>query len=177
MHSIFRTFSSGCAAACILTSSAGAETYTPFDTGPMSENFTTLTGDSQWYVLYCIDVGTLAQNDILVATAESQLEKSSATTHTNVERSAQIARTSTSCDQINANTNFLYPGGVGLDGTNGYNVTPTEYRGVSPKVATATINAHLDYHYVTYNVKASDFLAVEQGYGRLQVLKIHPDSP
>jgi len=176
MHSIFRTFLSACAAACILAGVASADTYTPFDTGPMSENFTTLPGDTQWYVLYCIDVGPLASGDILVVTAESQLQKSSETTHTNVERSAQLARTSTSCDQINATTNFLYPGGVGVSATNGYNVTPTEYRGLSPKVATETINAHLDYRYVTYNVLASDVLAVEQGYGRLQVLKIHPDS-
>lgn len=174
MHAIFRTISLSCVTVWLLADAAGAETYTPYDTGSFSENFTELTGDTQWYVLYCIDVGTLSQGDILVATGESQLQKGSQTTHTNVELSTQIARTSTSCDQINASTNFLYPGGNAVTPTNGFNVTPIEYAGVSPKAATAVINGHLDSHYVVYNVLSSDYLDVEQNYGRLQVLKIHP---
>jgi hypothetical protein len=150
-----------------------AETYSPFDTGASSENFTTLTGDDvTWYVLYCVDVGTLTSGDLLVVTAESQIQLPTATT--NILIAAQLARTSTPCDQINASTNFVYPGGVGVSAPNGFNITPTQYRAVSPKVATVQITGHLANQYVTYNVKASDDLDVVLGGGQLQVLKIHP---
>jgi hypothetical protein len=163
------------AAACALAvaAPAQAETYTPFDTGSMSENFTTLNGDLSElrYVLYCVDVGTLASGDILVVSAESQLQNSSVMS--NLEFGTQVARTSTSCDDI-ASNGFLYPGGAGITGATGFNITPTEYRGVSPKLATEPITGNLSDEYVVYLVQSSGTLDVVQGGGRLQVLKIHP---
>ena len=161
------------ACALAMAAPAQAETYTPFDTGAASENFTTLMGDADElrYVLYCVDVGTLTSGDILVVSAESQLQNT--TTMSNLEFATQVSRTSTSCDDI-ASNGFLFPGGVGITAANGFNITPTEYRGVSPKVATEPITGSLTAHYVVYLVQSSGTLSVVSSGGRLQVLKIHP---
>jgi hypothetical protein len=176
MTAISRRLLPAGAMACALAvaAPAQAETYTPFDTGSMSENFTTLNGDLSElrYVLYCVDVGTLAMNDILVVSAESQVQQPS--TMSNIEFGTQVSRTPTSCADI-ASNGYLYPNdGIGITASNGVGITPTEYRVVSPKVATEPITRDLTYQYVVYLVQASDVVNVVLGGGRLQVVKIHP---
>lgn len=158
------------------TAPAFAETYS-YSVAP-GENFTTLTGSADgsgtWYTLYCIDVGSLQQGDVLVIAGESQIQKSSATSAILV--SSEIARTSAyTCSDI-AGMGYLFPGGTGLTGANGYNVTVNEYRGVSPKPANITIGSTdtAPNVAIVYNVHASADMDVPANTGDLQVLKIRP---
>ena len=160
-----------------VTAPACAETYTPFDTGVDSENFTSLpasvAGTNTWYVLYCRDVGTLASGDILVVMGESQIQQPSATEGIFV--GAKLSRTSTSCDDIASGGYVLPTTGVQtLGGENGFGVSENEYRAVSPKGATVHIGGSYTEHYVTYSVTASQAMDVPMGTGELQVLKIEP---
>ncbi len=163
--------------ACIAP--AFAESYSYIATPAVGgENFSTLTGTAEgsgtWYTLYCVDVGTLQMNDILVVAGESQIQQPSATTA--ILLSAQLSRTSTPCADIAA-AGFVYPGGTDVAAANGYNVTVNEYRGVSPKTANITIPlGGTDAHYLVYNVHASADMAVPANTGGLQVLRIRPDS-
>ena len=160
-----------------VTAPTHAETYFPFDTGVDSENFTSLpasvAGSNTWYVLYCQDVGTLADNDILVVMGESQIQQPSATAGIFV--GAKLSRTSTPCSDIAMGGYVLPTTNVQtLGGENGIGVSENEYRAVSPKGATVLISGHDTYEYVTYSVTASQIMDVPPGTGELQVLKIVP---
>jgi hypothetical protein len=148
-------------AALALPAPALAATLTTYDTGDNSELITSSPGDNIKRVIYSASVGSLAVNDILVITSEAQLDNS---TGTNVRLSTQLI----------LGTSPSATSGTELDENNAFNVTPDMARGQPTKLATVKVGTAMTAGFVNLVVWTSGTLAVDQDYGRLQVLKIHP---
>lgn len=140
---------------------AFAETLTSYDTGANSELITSSPGDNIKRVIYSADVGSLAVNDILVVASEAQLQND---TGGNVRLTTQLILGSSP----SATT------GVELDENNAFNVTSDMLRGQPTKLAIAKIGTASSSNFVNLVVWTNQTLTVNQGYGRVQVLKIHP---
>lgn len=148
--------------ACIFAfSGANAATYDTFDSGDNSELLTTSPGDLQWRVLYSVDIGTVSAGDIIVVDCEAELTNN---TSSDAELSTSLLL-SPSASSV---------GGVELDESNVFNVTPALYHGVPEKHAAFTVQPGTTNHFVNFRVATSQTLVVEQDYGRVQVLVIHP---
>jgi len=147
-----------------VSSGLGTAPFTVYDSGHNGELLTTLTGDDTYRPLYSVNVGTLAAGDFLIVFSEAQLNTIG--TLTNSERlSAKLVRVDST--------------GVasGLDQPNAFQVAPDDPIGTPVKVATISVAANTTArNIVQLDLRATTDLTVMPGYGRLEVLKIHPGS-
>jgi hypothetical protein len=145
----------------VITAGAGS-TFSTYDSGHDGELLTTLPGDDTYRPLYSVNVGTLVSGDFLIVFSEAQLETMG--TLTDTERlSAKLLRVNTT------------GAATGLDQPNAFQVASDDPIGTPVKVATVAIGAGTtDRNIVQLDLRATTDLTVMQGYGRLEVLKIHP---
>ncbi|HWA92224.1 MAG TPA: hypothetical protein VG889_19455 [Rhizomicrobium sp.] len=156
-----KTFRVALLAALIAPAPGFAATFTTYDTGDNSELIASSPGDNVKRVIYSAAVGSLAADDILIVASEAQLQND---TGGNVRLSTQLILGSS-------------PGattGTELDENNAFNVTADMVRGQPTKLAIARIASATSAGFVNLVVWTNQTLAVDQDYGRLQVLKIHP---
>jgi hypothetical protein len=170
MNTMLRNFALGVAFAASC-GSASATSITAYTTPAGSEMATTLDASTGAYqVIYSLNVCPLHQNDILIITAESQMQNSS-TDHaiyvaTRLERDLSATTTGTPVDNQG----------------NGTNIAPHDYRLVSPKVTISKVTNHYadpdDRCFINYIARAASdnggTVSVVNNRGRLQVLKITP---
>jgi hypothetical protein len=140
---------------------AHAATFSNFDSGNFGELLTSSPGDDAYRVLYSVDVGSLAKGDILVVKCDAELTNHGST---NVGLASQL-RLGTSVSDL---------GGVELDEANQFLVPPIMLHGVPYKHAIYEVKTNTTSHFVNFLVASTGTMAVEQDYGRLQVLVIHP---
>lgn len=140
---------------------AVAATFACYDTGDNSELIASSPGDNVKRVIYSADVGALAEGDILIVASEAQLESS---------YSGNVRLTT----QLILGTSPSATTGVELDENNAFNVTPGMVRGQPTKLSIARIATASQAGFVNLVVWTSQTLTVDQDYGRLQVVKIHP---
>jgi hypothetical protein len=143
-----------------ITQSTGS-TFDVYDSGHNGELLSTLTGDDTYRTLYSVNVGTLAVDDILIVFAEGQLEAAGTVT-TSKRLSARLQRV----DSMGNATAVNQP--------NAFNISSDDTIGTPVKVATVAIAGNTDRNIVRLDLRATTDLNVDEGYGRLQVLKIHP---
>jgi len=141
----------------------GSSSYEVFDSGNNGELLTSSPGDDTYRALYSVDLGSISTNDIILADAEGEL--------TNDTGSANV---------LFSTLLILTDSSTGTSGTqiaegNAFNITPAMGHGVAVKHAiyqvTSSASAH---HFLNCLVRTTSTIPVEQDYGRLQVLVIHP---
>ncbi len=166
MNTMLRNFALGVAFAASC-GGASAATMTVYETPAGSEMATTLnatTGDYQ--VVFSLNVCPLAVNDILVVTAQSQIQNSS--TGHDIYIATRLRRDTSATTVGNALANQ----------GNGTNIAPHDYRMVSPKVSISTITGSPTLCVINYIARAQSdsggTASVVNNRGRLQVLKITP---
>jgi len=166
MNTMLRNFVLGAAFAAA-AGSASAATMTVYETPAGSELITSLNATTGTFqVVYSLNICPLSAGDILVVTAQSQIQNSS-TTH-GIYIAAQLRRDSTASTAGNALASL----------GNGTNIAPHDYRLVSPKVSISTITDDTDLCVINYIARAASDQGgtadVVNSRGRLQVLKITP---
>jgi hypothetical protein len=170
MNPTIRNFVLGAAFAAA-AGSASAATFDVRETPAGDEKVGTIAADGAYHVIYTLNLCTLglAKDDILVVTAQSQVQNSS------VDHGIYFA------PRIIRDTSATSTTGLPVDNQgNGMNIAAHDYRLVSPKVTISKVaDGTTDKCFINYIGRADDdgeggSLDVVNNRGRLQVLKITP---
>ena len=138
-----------------------AATYQAFDTGNGSELITS-SGVEVKRIVFSVDVGTLSAGDIIVATTEAEL----------TTKTGNVARVTS---QLIRGTTATATSGVELDEATATNNSEDIYHVVLVKHAINTVTAgNAADHFVNFYVDTAEDMTVNQDYGRLQIMVIHP---
>src|ERR1700729_2705482 len=143
MNTMLRNFVLGAALAAA-AGSASAATMTVYETPAGSELISSLDATAGTYQgVYSLNICPLTANDILVVTAQSQIQNSSVT-H-DIYIATQLRRDSTASTGGNA---------LASQG-NGTNIAPHDYRLVSPKVSISSIPDDPDLCVINHSARAA----------------------
>lgn len=151
------------AALALTATPASALSFNNYDSNNFGGDLlSTLPGDQVYRVLYSIDVGSLAQNDVLVALSEFEVTNDTGVTQ---RTTAKLILT----DSASSTT------GTELSEDNDRNITPGMHHQARVKGAIKKFSsAQGANHFVNLLVLATGTLTIPPANGRLQALKITP---